>query len=148
MVFGSARIQQPDAARYKVEELEQRLHKQPDAPALKRQLRVARQMKKNSHYYEVAREFGRLVGVFAFFSGLEYRGYLLLRSKEQPQAAPTLLASAIILAAGSNNLLKALYAITLGGYRNSRRNALILFLLGISTIGAGVALNYLGEGAS
>lgn len=86
-----------------------------------------------------------LVGVFAFLTGLECREYLLLRNKEHPQATPTLLASTIIIAAGSNKLLEALHAITLGGYRNSRRNALILFLLGVSTIGAGVAWNYLPD---
>ena len=55
-------------------------------------------------------------------------------------APPVLLASAIVIAAGSNNLLKALYAVSLGGRRNGARSALWLALLGIATIGWGLTL--------
>jgi len=62
VAFGSARTCQPDAAERKVKELEKKLAKDPENHDLKRQLRVARRVRHNSRYYEVAREFGRLVG--------------------------------------------------------------------------------------
>ncbi|HEC07144.1 MAG TPA: DUF4010 domain-containing protein [Thiolapillus brandeum] len=54
------------------------------------------------------------------------------------------LTGAIIIAAGSNNLLKALYAITLGGRRNSGRIALYLLILGILTIIYGLGMSRVG----
>jgi len=62
VAFGSARTCQPDAAQRRVEELERKLAKDPENRELKRQLKVARRVRHNSRYYEVAREFGRLVG--------------------------------------------------------------------------------------
>ncbi len=61
VVFGSARLCEPAAARRRVRKLEERLAETPGDTALKKQLAVARQVEKNSRYYEVAREFGRLV---------------------------------------------------------------------------------------
>ncbi len=57
---------------------------------------------------------------------------------------PGQLAGAIVIAAGSNDLLKGLYAVSLGGRRNSGRVALQLFLLGLATIGYGLAVSRLG----
>jgi uncharacterized membrane protein (DUF4010 family) len=54
------------------------------------------------------------------------------------------LCAAIIIAAGSNNLLKALYAVTLGGRRNSGRIALYLSVLGLLTIFYGLAMSRSG----
>lgn len=62
VAFGSARTCQPDAAQRKVEQLEKKLAETPDDRALKRQLRIAKRVRHNSRYYEIAREFGRLVG--------------------------------------------------------------------------------------
>jgi len=51
------------------------------------------------------------------------------------------LAGAIVIAAGSNNLLKAIYAISLGGRKNCGRVALVLFILGLLSIGYGLVLS-------
>ena len=51
------------------------------------------------------------------------------------------LSAAIIIAAGSNNLLKAVYAATLGGFRNSGRIAAYLLILGLGTIGYGLTMS-------
>jgi predicted Rossmann-fold nucleotide-binding protein len=61
VVFGSTRVPEPAAARRKVEELERQLAERPDDTDLAARLRVARVLEK-SRYYEVAREFGRIVG--------------------------------------------------------------------------------------
>jgi uncharacterized membrane protein (DUF4010 family) len=50
------------------------------------------------------------------------------------------LAGAIIIAAGSNDLLKGFYAVTLGGRKNSGRISAFLFILGLLTIGYGLML--------
>jgi uncharacterized protein (TIGR00730 family) len=62
VVFGSTRILEPVAARRRVGQLEQALADDPDNPLLGRQLAVAERILAKSHYYDVAREFGRLVG--------------------------------------------------------------------------------------
>jgi uncharacterized membrane protein (DUF4010 family) len=46
--------------------------------------------------------------------------------------------SAIMIAAGSNNLLKALYALWFGGWKNTYKSALWLSLLGVVTIFLGL----------
>ncbi len=51
------------------------------------------------------------------------------------------LSAAIIIAAGSNNLLKAVYAVTLGGLKNSGRIAFYLLILGLGTIGYGLSMS-------
>ena len=53
------------------------------------------------------------------------------------------LAGAILIAAGSNDLLKGLYAISLGGRKNSGRISAFLLILGILTIVYGLALSRL-----
>jgi hypothetical protein len=62
VVFGSTRICEPTAALRKVEALRALLSADADNNDLKRKLRVAERILGKSHYYEVAREFGRLVG--------------------------------------------------------------------------------------
>jgi len=47
---------------------------------------------------------------------------------------PTELVSAIMIAAGSNNLLKAVYALWFGGWKGGARSAFWITLLGIGTI--------------
>jgi uncharacterized membrane protein (DUF4010 family) len=45
--------------------------------------------------------------------------------------------TAIMIAAGSNNLLKAIYALWFGGIKNSYKSAIAIALLGVTTIVAG-----------
>jgi uncharacterized protein (TIGR00730 family) len=61
VVFGSTRICEPAAACRKVEELTGALAADPGNKDLARRLAVAKRILAKSHYYEVAREFGRLV---------------------------------------------------------------------------------------
>lgn len=62
VVFGSTRICEPAAALRKVQALRKLLSADADNNDLKRKLGVAERILAKSHYYEVAREFGRLVG--------------------------------------------------------------------------------------
>ena len=62
VVFGSTRIREPSAAQRTVEALRQALEADPRNGALIRSLAVAERILAKSGYYEVAREFGRLVG--------------------------------------------------------------------------------------
>jgi uncharacterized protein (TIGR00730 family) len=62
VVFGSTRIREPAAAQRRVEELRGALALAPDDVGLARRLAVAERTLAKSHYYDVAREFGRLVG--------------------------------------------------------------------------------------
>jgi uncharacterized protein (TIGR00730 family) len=62
VVFGSTRIPEPASARARVEALRAALAQDPDDPALQRRLDVAERLLAKSHYYETARELGRLVG--------------------------------------------------------------------------------------
>jgi len=48
------------------------------------------------------------------------------------------LASAIFIAVGSNNFLKSIYAVSLGGWSRCRNAATILFVMGALTLGYGV----------
>ncbi len=61
VVFGSTRICEPAAACRKVEAAAAALAADPGDKELARRLAVAKQILAKSHYYEVAREFGRLV---------------------------------------------------------------------------------------
>jgi len=63
VVFGSTRIAEPQAARRNREALAAALATHPDDRILKDRLAIARRIEEKSHYYEVARDFGRLVGV-------------------------------------------------------------------------------------
>jgi len=62
VVFGSTRLPEPVAARRRVDELSVAASKAPGDAALARRLGAARRILDKSRYYDVAREFGRLVG--------------------------------------------------------------------------------------
>lgn len=62
VVFGSTRIREPGTARQRVDALRAELKSSPDDPKLKRQLAIAERLLAKSHYYDIARELGRLVG--------------------------------------------------------------------------------------
>lgn len=61
VVFGSTRIAEPHTAERAVRELKDALEGKTD-PELERRLAVAKRLLTKSRYYEIAREFGRLVG--------------------------------------------------------------------------------------
>jgi hypothetical protein len=62
VVLGSTRILEPGAARRQVETLRARVSRTPGEAEPARALKVAERVLAKSSYYEVAREFGRLVG--------------------------------------------------------------------------------------
>jgi len=62
VVYGSTRILEPAAARRSVEALRQALETDPRNAVLIRRLAVAERILAKSRYYEVARDFGRVVG--------------------------------------------------------------------------------------
>ena len=61
VVFGGTKILEPAAAREHLEKAEARAQRSPDDENAIRELGRARRMVENSHYYDEAREFGRLV---------------------------------------------------------------------------------------
>jgi hypothetical protein len=63
VVFGSTRIPEPQAARRNREALSAALAARPHDAALDKRLAIARRIEAKSRYYDVAREFGRLVGI-------------------------------------------------------------------------------------
>ncbi len=63
VVFGSTRIVEPAVANRRVKAFEEALTASPDNPILKQRLKIARNIQEKSRYYEVAREFGRIVGL-------------------------------------------------------------------------------------
>jgi uncharacterized protein (TIGR00730 family) len=62
VVFGSTRIPEPSAAQQHLAILRRALGETPDDESLRRRVTVAERLAAKSHYYEVAREFGRRVG--------------------------------------------------------------------------------------
>jgi len=62
VVFGSTRIREPEASRRYVAQLTEALQANPGDEALESRLKVARRLLAKSRYYEVAREFGAIVG--------------------------------------------------------------------------------------
>jgi uncharacterized protein (TIGR00730 family) len=62
VVYGSTRITEPAAAQRDVDALRQALQTDPGNAVLTRKLAVAERILAKSRYYEIAREFGRLVG--------------------------------------------------------------------------------------
>ncbi len=62
VVFGSTRIPEPRAACRQVDDLRRQCADAPDDVRLARELAVAERILAKSGYYEVSREFGRLVG--------------------------------------------------------------------------------------
>jgi uncharacterized protein (TIGR00730 family) len=62
VVFGGTRIPEPAAARCNCDTLKVALASQPNDERLGRQLATTQRVLAKSRYYEIAREFGRLVG--------------------------------------------------------------------------------------
>ena len=62
VVFGSTRIQESAATQFKVDSLRKQLDTNPGNEKLQRDLAVAERVLAKSRYYDVAQEFGRLVG--------------------------------------------------------------------------------------
>ena len=62
VVFGGTRIIEPAAAKLKVERARKSLAEHPRIPELEHRLEVAERLLAKSRYYDVAREFGRIVG--------------------------------------------------------------------------------------
>jgi uncharacterized protein (TIGR00730 family) len=62
VVFGGTRIVEPAAAALELERLQQAIRERPRDKELGPRLARAERILAKSHYYEVAREFGRLVG--------------------------------------------------------------------------------------
>jgi uncharacterized protein (TIGR00730 family) len=62
VVFGSTRIPEPAAARQECERLIAAAAAQPKNDRLRRRLEIAQRVLAKSRYYDMAREFGRLVG--------------------------------------------------------------------------------------
>ncbi len=61
VVFGSTRISEPMVAQRKVDQLREALIARPDDTELQHRLSVAERILAKSHYYDIAREFSRLV---------------------------------------------------------------------------------------
>lgn len=61
VVFGSTRICEPETARRNVEALRELTKKSPRQAELSARLTIAERILAKSHYYNVAREFGRIV---------------------------------------------------------------------------------------
>ena len=62
VVFGSARICEPAEARRRVDALRAAVAREPGNAEAARRLAVAERVVDNSRYYDMAREFGRIVG--------------------------------------------------------------------------------------
>jgi uncharacterized protein (TIGR00730 family) len=62
VVFGSTRITEPAEANRRVAEIREAHSADPSNPELERRLQVAQRVAAKSKYYDVAREFGSLVG--------------------------------------------------------------------------------------
>jgi uncharacterized protein (TIGR00730 family) len=62
VVFGSTRIPEPQAARRQVEACAKAVAANRSDPALCRRLSIAERIEAKSRYYEIAREFGRIIG--------------------------------------------------------------------------------------
>jgi uncharacterized protein (TIGR00730 family) len=61
VVFGSTRIQEPDTIRARIASLREQMAVEPANASLETELAVAERLLAKSHYYGIAREFGRLV---------------------------------------------------------------------------------------
>jgi uncharacterized protein (TIGR00730 family) len=62
VVFGGTRIVEPRAAKSRLERARARAAQNPNDQAAQRRVQVAERVRAKSKYYDVAREFGRLVG--------------------------------------------------------------------------------------
>jgi hypothetical protein len=61
VVFGSARLHEPSAASQALALIEEEAAQAPDDPGLQQRMAIARRQIGLAKYYDVAREFGRLV---------------------------------------------------------------------------------------
>ncbi len=61
VVFGSARLREPSAAIQVLNSTEEEMARSPNDPSIQRKVAIARRQVSLSKYYDVAREFGRLV---------------------------------------------------------------------------------------
>jgi uncharacterized protein (TIGR00730 family) len=61
VVFGSARLQEPDTAKHALHMAEEEAARAPNDPTHQQKVSIARRQLALSKYYDVAREFGRLV---------------------------------------------------------------------------------------
>jgi uncharacterized protein (TIGR00730 family) len=61
VVFGSARLQEPAAAKRALHLVEEEAARSPSDSVIQQRVAIARRQLALSHYYDVAREFGRLV---------------------------------------------------------------------------------------
>jgi len=62
VVFGSTRLVEPAVAARRVRVFRNALDQSQEDPKLQKQLAVAERIQAKSHYYDVAREFGQIVG--------------------------------------------------------------------------------------
>lgn len=69
VVFGSTRVCEPAAALRKVQELSALLEVDKNNDEIRRKLTIAKRVQDKSHYYEVARELGRLVAAVNLDAG-------------------------------------------------------------------------------
>ena len=69
VVFGSTRIHEMESAKARVDMLRAQLRAEPESATIQRRLNAAERVLENSRYYEVAQEFGRLVGFAAQRTG-------------------------------------------------------------------------------
>jgi len=61
VTFGSTRIGDPESAKARLEAAQARLAQDPSNPLLQRQVEQAKRLLEKSHYWEMAREFARIV---------------------------------------------------------------------------------------
>lgn len=61
VVFGGTRIVEPSEAARQLADVRARLAQSPDDPHLQRELARAERLAEKSHYYELARQFARIV---------------------------------------------------------------------------------------
>lgn len=62
VVFGSTRIPEPAVAARRLEQQRERLAADPGNRELQKAVAIAERVRAKSHYYEVARDFGRMIG--------------------------------------------------------------------------------------
>lgn len=67
--FGGTRIIEPSDAKRRAKQLEKKLEKDPSNKKIKGQLKIAKAVLKKSHYYDEAREFGKIVTLEAQKNG-------------------------------------------------------------------------------
>jgi uncharacterized membrane protein (DUF4010 family) len=77
--------------------------------------------------------------IFSFLAGVtDIDPFVLSLLTGKYSVTPVEIESCVMIAAGSNNLVKALYALWFGGVKNCHKSALSISFLGICTIGWGL----------